>query len=111
MELGKALLWEGWLELGWGGLLLAVLLLRRLPAVLALRPMLGPLRSKGRDVLFLKWFGHVGAAALYCAAFSSRETGIEGVWAVDSLVICASLLVHTVSATPPPSATEGCQNV
>jgi NhaP-type Na+/H+ or K+/H+ antiporter len=77
-----------------------VLLLRRLPAVLALRPKLGPLRSKGRDVLFSKWFGHVGDATLYCAAFSSRETGIEGVWVVDSLVICASLLVHGVGAMP-----------
>ena|SRR5688572_29367250 len=33
----------------------AVLLLRRLPAVLALRPLLGPLRSKGKDILFLGW--------------------------------------------------------
>jgi sodium/hydrogen antiporter len=97
-----ALPWEGWLELGWGGLLLvaAVLLLRRLPAVLALRPLLGPLRSKGKDVLFLGWFGPIGAAALYYAAFSYRESGIEAAWTVGSLVICASLLVHGVSATP-----------
>src|SRR5918998_886930 len=100
--LGMALPWEGWLELGWGGLLLvaAVLLLRRLPAVLALRPLLGPLRSRGRDVLFLGWFGPIGAAALYYAAFSFRETGMEEVWVVGSLVICASVLVHGVSATP-----------
>src|ERR671913_414142 len=100
--LGMALPWEGWLELGWGGLLLvaAVLLLRRLPAVLALRPLLGPLRGKTKDVLFLGWFGPVGAAALYYAAFSYRETGIEAAWTVGSLVICASLLVHGVSATP-----------
>jgi hypothetical protein len=46
---------------GMGGLLLAaVLLLKRPPAVLALRPMLRPLRSKGRDVLFLGWLGPVG---------------------------------------------------
>jgi sodium/hydrogen antiporter len=97
-----ALPWEGWLELGWGGLLLvaAVLVLRRLPAVLALRPLLGPLRSKGKDVLFLGWFGPIGAAALYYAAFSYRETGIEAAWTVGSLVICASLLVHGISATP-----------
>jgi NhaP-type Na+/H+ or K+/H+ antiporter len=71
-----------------------------MPAVLALRPLLGPLRSKGKDVLFLGWFGPIGAAALYYAAFSLRETGIEEVWVVGSLVICASLLVHGVSATP-----------
>jgi NhaP-type Na+/H+ or K+/H+ antiporter len=100
--LGMALPWEGWLELGWGGLLLvaAVLLLRRLPAVLALRPLLGPLRGKTKDVLFLGWFGPIGAAALYYAAFSLRETGLEVAWVVGSLVICASVLVHGVSATP-----------
>jgi len=64
--LGMAIPWEAWIGLGWSGLLVvaAVLLLRRLPAVLTLRPLLGPLR-KGYDVLFLGWFGPVGAAALY----------------------------------------------
>jgi NhaP-type Na+/H+ or K+/H+ antiporter len=100
--LGMALPWEGWLELGWKGpvLVAAVLLLRRLPSVLALRPFLGPLRSSTKDVLFLGWFGPIGAAALYYAAFSLRETGIEEVWVVGSLIICASVLVHGVTATP-----------
>ncbi len=100
--LGMALPWEGWLRLGWKGLLLVVvvLLLRRLPAVLALRPLLGTLRGRAKDVLFLGWFGPIGAAALYYAAFSLRETGIEEAWVVGSLVICASVLVHGVSATP-----------
>src|SRR5215217_6409076 len=97
-----ALPWEGWLELGWKGLLLvaAVLLLRRLPAVLGLRPFLGPLRGEARDVLFLGWFGPIGAAALYYAAFSLRETGMEEVWVVGSLVICTSVVVHGITATP-----------
>jgi sodium/hydrogen antiporter len=77
-----------------------VLLLRRLPAVLALRPLLGPLQGTTKDVLFLGWFGPIGAAALYYAAFSLRETGIEEVWVVGSLIICASVLVHGVTATP-----------
>jgi sodium/hydrogen antiporter len=42
----------------------------------------------------------VGAAALYYAAFSLHETGLEEVWVVGSLVICASLLVHGITATP-----------
>jgi NhaP-type Na+/H+ or K+/H+ antiporter len=71
----------------------------RLPAVLALRRLLGPLCSRDRNVLFLGWFGPIGAA-LYYAAFSLRETGIEEVWVVGSLVICASVLIHGVSATP-----------
>src|SRR5215207_8767752 len=100
--LGMALPWQGWLDLGWRGPLLAVavLVLRRLPTVLALRPLLGPLRGRARDVLFLGWFGPIGAAALYYAAFSLRETGIEEAWVVGSLIICASVLVHGVSATP-----------
>jgi sodium/hydrogen antiporter len=100
--LGMALPWQGWLDLGWRGplLVVAVLLLRRLPAVLALRPLLGPLRGQAKDILFLGWFGPIGAAALYYAAFSLRETGIEKAWVVGSLVICASVLVHGVTATP-----------
>ena len=39
-------------------------------------------------------------AALYYAAFSLRETGIESVWTVGSLDICASVFVHGVTATP-----------
>jgi NhaP-type Na+/H+ or K+/H+ antiporter len=98
--LGIALPWDGWLELGWSGVLLAaVLLLRRLPAVLALRPLLGELRET-RNILFLGWFGPVGPAALYYAAFSLQETGIKEVWIVGSLIICASVLVHGLSDTP-----------
>jgi sodium/hydrogen antiporter len=100
--LGMALPWQGWLDLGWRGplLVVAVLLLRRLPAVLVLRPLLGPLRGRAKDVLFLGWFGPIGAAALYYAAFSFRETGIEAAWVVGSLVICASVVIHGVTATP-----------
>ncbi len=99
--LGMALPWEGWLELGWGGLLLAVavLLLRRLPAVLMLRPLLGQVRGRG-EALFLGWFGPIGAAALFYATFALRETGIEDVWVVGSLIICASVLAHGLTSTP-----------
>jgi sodium/hydrogen antiporter len=99
--LGMALPWEGWLELGWAGLILAVavLVLRRLPVVLALKPLLGRVRAKD-DVLFLGWFGPIGAAALYYATLSVEGVGIEEVWVVGSLVICASLLAHGVTATP-----------
>src|ERR671910_120359 len=100
--LGMALPWEGWLYLGWRGplLVVAVLLLRPPPTVVALRPLLGPLRGRAKDVLFLGWFGPIGAAALYYATFSLRETGIEEAWVVGSLIICASVVIHGVSATP-----------
>jgi NhaP-type Na+/H+ or K+/H+ antiporter len=59
--LGMTLPWQGWLDLGWRGplLVVAVLLLRRLPAVLTLRSLLGPLRGRAKDVLFLGWFGPI----------------------------------------------------
>ena len=59
-----------------------------------------PLAKGMVAALFLGWFGPIGAAALYYAAFSLRETGIEEAWVVGSLVICASVLVHGVTATP-----------
>ncbi len=99
--LGLALPWEKWLQLGWSGLLLAVavLLLRRLPAVLIVRPLLGRLRGI-QDVLFVGWFGPLGAAALFYGILSLRRTGVESAWVVGSLLICASIFVHGLSAVP-----------
>ena len=99
--LGMSIPWRGWMELGWGGVLLvvAVLLLRRLPVVLATGPLMGRVNGRG-EALFLGWFGPIGVAALYYANLSLQETGIEEAWTVGSLVICASVLVHGASATP-----------
>ncbi|BAB77021.1 cation:proton antiporter [Anabaena sp. FACHB-709] len=99
--LGLYIPWQQWLELGWKGLLLAVavLLLRRLPVVLLLRPLLGQLR-RIQDALFLGWFGPIGVAAIFYAFLSLRQTGIEATWTIGSLVICASILAHGFTAVP-----------
>ena len=99
--LGLTIPWQGWVGLGWGGLILvvAVLLLRRLPAVLALNHFMKEVRGGG-NALFLGWFGPIGVAALYYANLSLRETGIEAAWTAGSLVICASILIHGVTAAP-----------
>ena len=81
-------------------LVVAVRLLGRLPTVLALRPLLGPFGGRAKDVLFLWWFGPIGAAALYYAACSFKETEIETAWVVGSLMICASVLIHGLTSTP-----------
>ncbi len=83
---------------------MAVLLLRRLPGVLTLKPLLEQMRGKG-DILFLGSFGPIGAAALYYATFSVEGVRIEEVWVVGTIIIiiiiiCASLLAHGVTATP-----------
>jgi NhaP-type Na+/H+ or K+/H+ antiporter len=99
--LGLVLPWGQWLELGWAGLALtvAVLLFRRLPALLVLNPLLGRVRGF-QDALFLGWFGPIGVAALFYANLSLRETGAEAAWVVGSLIITASIVVHGVSAAP-----------
>jgi NhaP-type Na+/H+ or K+/H+ antiporter len=99
--LGMALPWDERVELGWAGLILivAVLLLRRLPAVLALNPLVDQTRGL-KDALFLGWFGPIGVAALYYATLAPREAGVEEVWAVGSLIITASIIAHGMSAGP-----------
>ena len=90
-----------WGALGWQGALIvvAVLLLRRLPAVLALRRWMPPI-NRTPDALFLGWFGPIGVSALLYAMLALRRVGNESVWVISSLVICASIVVHGVTATP-----------
>lgn len=93
--------WQQWWALGWKGLILVltVLLLRRLPAIVLLNRLIKPLKNTP-DVLFMGWFGPIGVAALYYAGLSLHKTGVEAVWTVTSLVICASLIAHGLTSTP-----------
>lgn len=99
--LGTAIPWSGWLELGWSGILLAVaiLLLRRPPVLLLLKPLLPILKSK-KDALFLGWFGPVAVAAIYYASLAEHKLKEPVIWDVVSLIICASVVVHGISSTP-----------
>lgn len=98
---GMVLPWEEWGELGWAGLALVVgvLLLRRLPMMIALSPILQPLKSRA-DVVFTGWFGPIGVAALFYALVAERETGHAEVWVAASLIIFASVVAYGVTATP-----------
>lgn len=99
--LGLALPLGEWADLGWRApaVVAAVLLLRRLPAVLILHTRLRELRDLG-DALFLGWFGPIGIAALYYANLSLGLADAEEAWIVGSLVISVSILSHGVTATP-----------
>ncbi|WP_446378840.1 cation:proton antiporter domain-containing protein [Coleofasciculus sp. D1-CHI-01] len=99
--LGLVIPWQDWLQLSWKGLLLvvAVLFLRRLPAILALSPLIKHLHGVS-DPLFVGWFGPIGVAALYYSHLALRLTGNHQVWVVSSLMIFASILAHSISATP-----------
>lgn len=98
--LGVELPWRDWLDLGWplAVLAVAVLVLRRLPVVLALRRALG---LPWRDVVFLGWFGPIGVSALFYLTHSQEE-GVRDprLWAAGSLVVVASTVAHGVTATP-----------
>ncbi|MFE4104722.1 cation:proton antiporter domain-containing protein [Almyronema epifaneia] len=99
--LGTMIPWQQWLALGWKSWLLvvAVLLLRRLPAVLLLYRQIPALQNLP-EALFAGWFGPVGVAAIFYAGYCLRRTGIEEVWLVCSLMVFASIVAQGLSATP-----------
>ncbi|MDQ4044652.1 MAG: cation:proton antiporter, partial [Chloroflexota bacterium] len=99
--LGMMVPWQAWWDGGWRGVLIVVLilLLRRLPAMLVLARHM-PIVGSARDVWFLGWFGPIGVAALYYASIARHEAGLEQAWVAASLVVCASVVVHGMSARP-----------
>lgn len=91
---GAALPWQDWVELGWRGpaLVVAVLLLRRLPVLIALR---WPLRLRWPDALYLGWFGPIGVAALFYLTMQAERMDLDPVvLAAGSLVVVASTVAH-----------------
>lgn len=92
---------DGWLSLGWRGPAVAVglLLLRRPPVLLLLRPLLPQVRG-WREAAFTGWFGPIAVAALYYASLMEHRLEEPVVWHVVSLVICASAVAHGVTGAP-----------
>lgn len=98
--LGAVLPWGEWADLGWRGvaLAIAVILLRRLPVLLALAR---PLRLRLRDALFIGWFGPIGVSALFYLTLEAKRMAVpEVVLAAGSLVLVVSTVVHGLSSTP-----------
>ena len=100
---GAMLPWHDWQVLGGAGLAYAawVLFLRRPPA--AALGLVGSDASRGERV-FLAWFGPLGVAAVfyvtYIERFALSEHERETIFAAATLAIVASILVHSVTATP-----------
>ncbi|KFG72930.1 sodium:proton exchanger [Streptomyces mutabilis] len=99
--LGAMIPWREWGELGWWRgilLVLGVLLVRRLPVLIALK---GPLSLSWRDAVFLGWFGPIGVSALFYLTMEAHRLGVDpGVLAAGTLVIVASTAVHGVTTAP-----------
>lgn len=98
---GAFLPWQEWQQMGAAGMFAAllILLLRRMPAWQLMWRILPSLHSR-RDALFTGWFGPIGIAALYYALMIREHDGPEVVWPLVSLVVCASIVIHGISATP-----------
>ncbi|WP_432487808.1 cation:proton antiporter domain-containing protein [Kineococcus sp. SYSU DK018] len=98
--LGAVLPWGGWADLGPGAIAFAVLVLlvRRLPFVLALGR---PLGLRGRDAAFAGWFGPMGVSAVFYLAHSLHR-GVEDprLFAAGTLAVVASVVAFGVSASP-----------
>lgn len=98
---GLALPFAEWGRIGWPllALVVLVLLFRRLPILVALHPGLRSALNL-RDTIYIGWFGPVGVAALYYAAFAGGQVHDPMIWHVASAVIFASIVVHGVTAAP-----------
>lgn len=92
---------DKWLELGWRGVALVVLILlfRRLPVLLLLRPLM-PLWRDYKMVITAGYFGPIGISALFYGMMILNRSGHEIAWTAGSLVVCASILGHGLSAAP-----------
>lgn len=99
--LGMVLPWSEWVALGWAGVavVLAILLVRRLPMIFALRQYIDPL-DRREATLFAGWFGPIGIAAIFYAALSVQHTGTRTGWVVGTLIVVGSVLAHGASAVP-----------
>lgn len=98
--LGIALPFAAWREAGLAlpAFVVALLLFRRLPALLVLRRLVH-VTERTREALLLGWFGPIGIAALYYSALVWGKTDDPFYWHVASLVVAGSVLVHGVTAT------------
>ena len=99
--IGLALPFQEWAHLGWTApvVLLAAVLMRRLVAVWALRPLLRGVHD-GPETFFLSWFGPIGVSALFYATLAERHTGNHVIFLYTTLAIALSVVVHGLSTTP-----------
>lgn len=90
-----------WIERGWPLLLaaLAIVLLRRLPLWIVMQAVGRPYRD-WREALFAGWFGPIGVAALFYAAFAAKHGASAVLWPLISLTVVISVIVHGITGTP-----------
>lgn len=98
--LGAALPWELWASVGAPAVVFAVLVLvlRRLPILLLLAPVL---RLRIADAAYLGWFGPIGVSAIFYLTFLATELTVpDPVLAGGTLAITLSTIAHGLSSAP-----------
>ena len=90
-----------WIDMGWPLLAAALFIvaLRRLPLFLLLQA-LGKPYADYREAMFAGWFGPIGVAALFYAAFAARHGASELLWPLISLTVVLSVVAYGVTGTP-----------
>lgn len=99
--IGLVLPWKEWVSIGLplAIFVAAVLLFRRLPALILLKPFLSKI-SRWPRVLLIGWFGPIGVAALFYAVLSIKKAGYEEALPITIAVITASVLIHGLTSVP-----------
>ena len=99
--IGLVLPWKEWINMGLPLALFvtAVLIFRRIPALVLLKPFLGKI-SRWPRVLLVGWFGPIGVAALFYAVLSIKKAGYEKAVPITLAVITASVLIHGLTSVP-----------
>lgn len=99
--LGLVIPGREWLSLGWLAVVfvVAVIVLRRLPAVLLMRRAIRPLRSRA-DALIYGWFGPIGVSGIFYVVLALRHKEMPEVWLYGSLLVAASIVVYGITAAP-----------
>lgn len=99
---GLMIPWKEWLELGWTGpaVIILILLLRRIPALLLIKPFLPQFKGKLADVFMIGWFGPIGVAALFYAIKSEEKLHLEETWIIPGLIVFASTIIHGMTSLP-----------
>ncbi|MGC5584998.1 cation:proton antiporter [Ornithinimicrobium sp. W1665] len=98
--LGAVLPWGTWADWGWRAAVFAglVLLLRRLPVLLALRR---PLGVAAHQAGFMGFFGPMGVSALFYLAHARHE-GVHdpALWGAVTLAVAVSVVVFGLTGAP-----------
>lgn len=100
LVLGATIPWAAWHDLGWAGVTLAgaVLLLRRLPVLLALRR---PLGLSWPDAVFLGWFGPIGVSGIFYLTMAADRVAVpDTLLGAGTVVVVASTVVHGLTSAP-----------